>query len=111
MLSLTQFDYHHRLDETNGIAIVMFSKQACASCRSWHQLLQRYQALHPAISLFSVDVEEETGLGLEMETFYLPALFLYINGQYHASLQSIAQLGKLEEAVQEALQNPAQELP
>lgn len=111
MHKLTQFDYHHRLEDTRGIAIVMFSKHACAACRAWHQLLARYQALHPAIQLFTVDVEEETGLGEEMEIFYLPALFLYVNGQFHAPLQSVARLSQLEAAVQKALHLPAQEQP
>ncbi len=108
---LDQFDYHHLLEETQGLAIVLFSKPGCRSCRSWRQLLLEYQALHPAISLFEVDVEREPALLHEYEIFHLPSLFLYVNGHFHCQLQAEARLSRIEQAVQRALVTPAAESP
>jgi len=111
MRALTQFDYHHTLEQSPGITIVIFSQEGCSACRAWTALLTEYQALHPAVNLFTVDVEDEAAISHEMEIFHLPALFLYVNGHYHHPIQCEARIGKLEQAIQQALQLPAQEQP
>jgi thioredoxin-like negative regulator of GroEL len=110
-IALDQFSFHHQLADTQGIAIVMCYKHACGSCKKWQQVLLAYQHLHPAIALFSVDIEKESALAHELELFHLPALYLYTNGQFHCELQAEASLSKLEQAVQTALQAPPSEQP
>ncbi|MDH5376869.1 MAG: thioredoxin domain-containing protein [Gammaproteobacteria bacterium] len=108
---LDQFDYHSVLEETKGISLVLFVKQSCSSCKSWASLLLNYQNFHPAIQLFLLDVERDPGLGEEFELFHLPGIFLYIDGQFHATIQSEARLSQFEAAVQKAVFSLPQETP
>lgn len=108
---LDQFEFHHLLEESQGIAIVMFFSQGCSACAAWESLLLQYQQLHPAIALFQVDAQSEPALVHELEVFHLPSLFLYLNGQYHCQLQSEARLSRFEQAMQTAINRPAQDLP
>ena len=110
-VTLDQFEYHHQLAKNTGIALVIFTRSGCGSCNAWKELLKHYQGLHPAISLFEVDVEQEPGLAHELEIFHLPALFLYVDGEFHCQLQAEAKLSKLEQAIQSALASPADEQP
>lgn len=109
--SLDQFDYHHTLASTSGISLVIFWRRGCGSCNMWKSLLAQYQALHPAIHIFAVDVEQEAALVNELEIFHLPAMYLYANGDFHCELQVEAKLSKLEQAIHTALVLPATEQP
>lgn len=109
--TLDQFDFHHRLAETQGIAIVLCTRRGCGSCKQWQKLLAEYKTLHPAIGLFEVDVEKEQALAHELEIFHLPAIFLYLNGRFHCELQAEANISKLEKAVQDAINAPPTEQP
>lgn len=108
---LDQFNFHHLLAETSGLAIVIFSGPACGSCRAWKQLLTEYQRQHPALLLFEVDVERDHGLAAEFSVFHLPALFLYRDGQYHAELRCEATISALSETLEAQLRQPPHELP
>ncbi|MDH5229405.1 MAG: thioredoxin family protein [Gammaproteobacteria bacterium] len=108
---LDQFEFHHTLAETKGIALVLFTSEGCASCRAWQQLLDNYQQHHPAINLYCVDAQRESALIHELEIFHLPAIYLYANGVFHAEIQSEARLSRFEHAIQTALAQPAQEQP
>lgn len=108
---LSQFEFHHTLASRRGISIVFFSKPGCGSCRKWEQILLAYQHVHPAVSLYHVDVEQEPALAHEFELFHLPAMMLYTNGQFHGELQSEARVSALEKAIQTNLQAPPKEQP
>jgi len=110
-LPLDQFEFHHRLAETDGIALVLFYKQSCSSCEFWHTLLLKYQSEHKPIKLFSVDVERDSGLANEYEIFHLPVIHLYKNGHFHCDIQCEAAMDTLETCIEKALSNPAQDLP
>lgn len=109
--SLSQFDFHHTLEESKGINLVFFTSSTCSSCAYWKQLLGRYRMRHPEIDVFEVDAKQDEALAQEFSIFHLPALFLYANGAFRAELQCEARLEKLEDAIDEALNNPPQELP
>ncbi len=110
-IDLDQFDYHHVLAASKGLSLVVFTKPGCGSCRQWLNLLMCYQSLHPAIGLFRVDSATEAALAHELEVFHLPALFLYVEGHFHAEIQAEARLSRLEQAIQQALASPPQEQP
>ncbi len=110
-IGLDQFEYHHTVPQTQGIALVLFRKQGCGACAHWEHLLRKYREFHPAITLYQVDVGSEPALVHELELFHLPAIFLYVDGQFHAEIQTEARLSRLEQAIQQALAAPPQEAP
>lgn len=106
---LTQFDFHHRLEQSRGSAVVCFTAPACGACR--HLLPVLTQLPGHGIQVYEVDAEKEPGLVKEFEVFHLPSLFLYVDGHYHAPLHSEPVLEKLLQAVSLAAAAPAQEAP
>lgn len=107
---LDQFDFHHRLADLTGLAIVIFTGPACGSCRAWKELLARFAGLQ-ALTLFEVDIERDAALAAEFSVFHLPALFLYRDGQFHAPIQCEATMPALTKTVNTLLSEPAQEIP
>lgn len=108
---LTQFDFHHALEDTRGLAVVFFSSSSCASCGYWRKVLDAYREVHPEVEIFEVDAKRDLALAEEFSLFHLPALFLYSDGAFHSDLQCEAGVEKLEAAIEVALKRPAQELP
>jgi thiol-disulfide isomerase/thioredoxin len=109
--ALTQFDFHHALEERAGVSIAFFTSSSCASCAYWRQLLDTYRSRHPEVEVYEVDAKRDLALAEEFSIFHLPALFLYSNGTFHSEIQCEASLPKLEATIDEALAKPAQELP
>jgi len=108
---LDEFGFHHRLAETRGPVLVLFSGAACSACRAWKRLLADYLPERPALRLFEVDAERSLALTREFEVFHLPALFLYRDGRFHCRLQSEATRRALDAALEAALAAPAEEAP
>ena len=109
--ALDEFTFHHRLAETTGPALVMFTSAGCSSCRAWKTLLAHYHEAHPDISLLEVDAGHAQALAREFNVFHLPALFLYHDGHYHCALQCQARSESVERAIRLALAAPAQDAP
>jgi thioredoxin 1 len=108
---LDQFRFHHVLAETPGTALVIFTSEGCGSCSHWKRVLTEYQAGYPDITIFEVDAGHDLALAREFYVFHLPALFLFHDGQFHASVQSEAHPTRLRAAIAHALAQPAQEAP
>ena len=108
---LDQFEFHHRLTHTPGLAIVIFTSHGCSSCKAWRRLLADYRRRHLETHVFEVDAERDLALTREFGVFHLPALFLYRNGHYHCALHSEARMERLEAAVATALTAAPQEAP
>ena len=72
-----------------------------------HDLLQH----RLDINVFQVDAELNMALSHEYELFHLPALFLFVNGEFHCELQAEARLPHLLHALDVALAAPAEEAP
>jgi len=108
---LDQFEFHHRLAQTPGLTIVLFTSHGCSSCKAWKHLLADYRRQHLETHVFEVDAERDLALTREFAVFHLPALFLYLNGRYHCALQSEARMEPLEKAIELAVAGPAQEQP
>jgi thioredoxin-like negative regulator of GroEL len=107
--SLDEFQYHHRLKETGGIALVLFSSPTCGTCRVVEGRLPREA---PAgVRLFKVDAQLSPALARALEVFHLPALFLYRDGEYHAPLDCEISTPALNSALTAALAAPAREEP
>lgn len=111
MRRLDQFSFYSALAEVPGPALVFFSAASCASCRHWKQLLNAFAEEPGAPAVFEVDAGMDQALAREFELFHLPALFLFVGGEYHRPLECAASLPVLRAAFAESLALPAEEAP
>lgn len=88
---LDQFNFYSTLADTPGPALVLFTAGACGACRHWKQLLQGFSR-SDGIPGFEVDAGLDQALAQEFELFHLPALFLFVDGEFHRPLQCAANL-------------------
>jgi thioredoxin-like negative regulator of GroEL len=109
--ALDQFRFHHTLEATEGPALVIFTSALCGACNMLRDAMKAYGADHPEVSMFEVDAQRDPGLAEEFEVFHLPALFLYMDGRYHAEIQCEPAADKLAAALDAALARPAAEAP
>ncbi|TCV89075.1 thioredoxin family protein [Sulfurirhabdus autotrophica] len=108
--TLTEFDFHQTLEQTEGVSIVMFSGPDCGACRQIEKLLPGV-ATGIVAQLFKVDAQQCMGLVRQYEVFHFPALFLFVNGYFHATLHSEVTPVKMQAAIDAALARPAEEEP
>ncbi len=111
MRQLTAFDFHHTLDQVEGVALVIFTATACGACRRLRSVLEGAPALFSDLHLFEVDAGHEPGLAAEFEVFHLPSLYLFVDGHYHAQLHAEPVATQLRQAADRLLAAPAQEAP
>ncbi len=108
---LNDHEFYARLAEITGPSIVFFTKPGCSSCQLWKRLLGELLQLREDIHVFQVDAEQNMALSHEYELFHLPALFLFVDGEFHCELQTEARLTHLQVALDAALDSPAEEAP
>ena len=109
MQPLDESTYHRQLTQTRGLALVLFSSPSCGTCRV---VEQRLPLSAPAeVHVFKVDVQVASALARAFEVFHLPTLFLYVDGHYHARLNCEVTPMRLRAAIEQALQQPAEEEP
>ncbi|OBS08548.1 thioredoxin family protein [Acidihalobacter prosperus] len=108
---LTQFDFHHRLAETPGTALVLFTAPGCGACRRMRAALAALAPEHPEWRIFEVDAGQDLALTREFEVFHLPGLFLYRGGRYHAALEVASIPARVEAAVDALSAQPPEEAP
>lgn len=107
---LTEFDFHPRLADSNGVSLVLFSAPGCGSCRVWLRFLSDFS--DPLLQhCYVVDVQLATAVAREYEVFHLPSLFLFIDGKFHAQLQAEATPKQLSQAIGTLLNLPPQDEP
>ncbi len=107
---LGEGDFHGRISQTPGVAVVLFSTPHCGACRAWKHLLP--QALKAAgAHLFEVDVSQATGVARYYDIFHLPTVYLYRDGRFHAELQCEARPDAIRETAARLLAGAAQEEP
>ena len=111
MRKLVDDNFYDVLHASDGTSLVIFTSTGCASCRAWKQTLTEYLRTEPDLVIYEVDAHESMALANEYEIFHLPALFLFQDGRFHCALSCEANLEKIHQAIQIALQAPAQEEP
>jgi hypothetical protein len=108
-LDLTDFDADQRLLASSGVSLVVFTSVGCASCRFAREQLPR---LDLAIDrLCWIDAGDNGGLVERYQVFHLPALFVVRDGEFFGPVQSRLTGIGLNEAVGQALNRIAEELP
>jgi hypothetical protein len=106
---LTDFDADQRLLASSGVSLVIFTSVGCASCRFAREQLPR---LDLAIDrLCWIDAGDNGGLVERYQVFHLPALFVVRDGEFFGPVQSRLTGIELNEAVGQALNRIAEELP
>jgi len=104
--SLTDADFHSGLAAVPGPALVAFGAPGCGACRHLRALLPQLE-----VPAFYVDVSEHAARAAEFAVFHLPALFLFVDGTFHAAIEAEATLPALRQAVAQAAAAPAGEPP
>ncbi len=113
-MTLTRLDegaFYATLAATPGVSVVMFSAAACGACRAWRALLTHHAREPGGVHVFEVDCWASPGLAREYEVMHLPALFVFVDGRYHAPLQCEASTPVLATALAETVAAPAEEAP
>lgn len=109
--TLDQFDFHARLQDSTGIALVAFTAAGCGGCRHLGRALRQVQAAQPGWRLYEVDAQRDAALVSEFEVFHLPTLFLFRDGEFHCELRSEARPPAIVAAVHAALRRAPEEAP
>jgi thioredoxin 1 len=108
---MDELEYHHRIARTPGVTLVYFTAPSCASCHALKRALTRMLEEGDALTVYEVDAGRNMGLVRELDVFHLPALFVYVGGEYHCALHSEPLCHRLRANLAEALRAPSQEAP
>jgi thioredoxin 1 len=108
---LNEHEFYNRLAETVGPCIVFFTKPGCSACRAWKRLLNDLLQHRHDITVYQIDAEQNMALSHEYELFHLPALYMFVNGEFHCELQVEARLSHLLHGIDAALAAPAEDAP
>ena len=90
--SLSQFDFHHTLAQTEGVSLVYFTAPGCGACRQLKQILESHPQEFALLNIFEVDAQQDMALTREFDVFHLPAMFLFRDGHYHAPIRTLPAL-------------------
>lgn len=107
---LGEGEFHARLGQTRGLAVVLFSTPHCGACRAWKRLLP-LALRDSAARFYEVDVAQATGVARYYDIFHLPAIHLWRDGRFHAELQAEATVAAIAAAARALLAAPAQDEP
>ncbi|MEZ5453115.1 MAG: thioredoxin family protein [Thiothrix sp.] len=108
---LDDLNFHHVLTETPGVALVFFTAPNCGACRSLKQALGKFLREYEPLPVFEVDAVHNGGLVNALEVFHLPAMFLYVDGNYHRELQCVPLPARIDAAIRQAKNLPSEEEP
>ena len=122
--ALSQFDFHARLADSAGPALILFTAAGCGSCRHLRGVLREVRRREPAWRIYEVDAQRDravqslqnqaqldAALTNEFEVFHLPTVFLFNDGNFHCQLQAEAGPSAIISATRSALQQAPQEAP
>jgi len=108
---LNEHAFYSTLADTVGLSIVFFTKPGCSACRAWKRLLNDLLQFRHDVTVYQVNAEQNMALSHEYELFHLPAMFLFVNGEFHCELQAEARMPSLLDALNMALAAPAEDAP
>jgi len=108
---LDERDYYPLLDQRAAPGLVIFTGPACGACRRLKAVLQDMAPPLAGLEVFEVNAEAAPGLVEALEVFYLPALFLYRDGDYHGPVHAELRADALLAGIVAAAAAPRQEPP
>lgn len=104
-------EYHHLIPAHRGNLLVIFTGHSCSSCAVLRRALRNMLEGGERLRVFEVDAHANMGLVQEFDVFHLPAMFLYVDGEFHAEIHSAPLAARLRAAIHKALVSPPQEAP
>ena len=108
--AITDLSFYSVLAAKPEPTLVVVTAPHCGACRVLKQALLQLQ-LTAVIQLFELDAVDNPSIVQELEIFHLPALFLYVAGEFHAEIKTTPSITALQTAIEYALSQPAQEAP
>jgi len=111
MRRLTEHDTWHALGEIPGPALLCVTSASCGACRALRAAAPGLSALAGEVTLLEVDAHDSPGIARELEVFHLPAMFLYLDGEYHRPLHSVLRPEAMAQAIRAALALPPEDPP
>lgn len=109
--SVNEEDFHHLIPAHRGNLLVIFTGHSCSSCGVLRRTLRKMLETGERLRVIEVDAHANMGLVQEFDVFHLPAMFLYVDGEFHAEIHSAPLADRLRTAIRNALVSPAQEAP
>ena len=104
-------EFHHLIPAHHGNVLVIFTGHSCSTCGVLRRALTKMLHGGERLRVFEVDAHANMGLVQEFDVFHLPAMFLYVDGEFHAEIHSPPLAARLRTAIRNALVSPAQEAP
>lgn len=92
-------DFDERIGGVNLPVLVEFWKPGCGHCQSLLQELQRLQEVTlNQLTIFKMNVEENHIIPADLEIYSLPALALFVHGEFQ---QFIGGIGRKDELLRQ----------
>lgn len=108
IIPLTDLDFYATLAQESKPTLILVTAPHCGAC---HALKQALLPLLNQYPIYEVDAVHNSAIVQELEIFHLPALFLYVQGEYHAEIKAKPITTTIQKAIKYALSQPAQEAP
>ena len=109
--SVDEGEFHHLIPAHRSNSLIIFTGHNCSSCAVLRRALRKMLEDGERLRVFEVDAHANMGLVQEFDVFHLPAMFLYVDGEFHAEIHSAPLATRLRAAIRDALVSPAQEAP
>ena len=109
--SVDESEFHHLIPAHRGNLLVIFTGHSCSTCSVLRRALRKMLEGGERLRVYEVDAHANMGLVQEFDVFHLPAMFLYVDGDFHAEINSPPLAARLRVAIHKALVSPAQEAP
>ncbi|WP_083915657.1 thioredoxin family protein [Thiofilum flexile] len=108
--TITDLNFYAVLAEHPDPTLILVTAPHCGACQVLRQALS-HSTLANAMPIFELDAVHNSSIVQELEIFHLPALFLYVNGEFHAELRTEPKPRAIQQALEHALTQPAEEAP
>ncbi|MEW5850075.1 MAG: thioredoxin family protein [Myxococcota bacterium] len=106
-----QHGFHARMARTRGPCLLIITGVHCGACRAMKLALEGNLRHHDGLTVVEVDAGDNPGLSQELEVQHLPALFLYLDGKYHAPISCPPRPDEMVSALDAALASPPMDPP
>lgn len=108
--TITDLSFYSVLADHPEPTLILVTAPNCGACQVLKQALLQLQLTY-AITVFELDAVQNPSIVQELEVFHLPALFLYVAGEFHAELRTEPLPNAIQAAITHALSQPAEEAP
>lgn len=95
---ISDHEFDHRVNQSTLPVLVEFWKPGCSHCMSLLKELELLQKdTHNLLTIFKMNVEENHIISADLEIHSLPALALYVNGEFQQFIGGIGRKKEIRE--------------